>query len=199
MLQSAKRPANRPPETWKRLELFSIHEEAGNGLIFWDPKGTRIRHQIESLLKDLQYRVGYDFVTTPPIWRASTCGKSAVTLIFYRENLFAPMLTDDVEYIIKPMICPGHILIYKNQNHSYRDLPSASPSSERFTVMSAAASFTAPCACAGSPRTTPHFLHPGSDQGRGHGRSRPYYLLMDIFGFEVKVFLSTRPKICGNR
>ena len=106
----------------KQLDLFSIQEVAGSGLIFWHPNGAIIRKQMEDWMKDECLRRGYDLVVTPHVmkrelWKIS--GHEG----FYGENMYAPMELDDAEYRLKPMNCPGHILIYKNSPKSYRDLP----------------------------------------------------------------------------
>jgi len=106
----------------KELDLFSIQEETGAGLIYWHPKGARIRHTLETFWKDEHYKNDYEMVYTPHIgqkWLWETSGH----LGFYGENMFAPMEIDDKEYFLKPMNCPFHIMIYKDQLRSYRDLP----------------------------------------------------------------------------
>ena len=106
----------------KQLDLFSIQEVAGAGLIFWHPKGGLIRKIMEDWMRDECVRRGYSLVYTPHImrrelWRIS--GHESV----YAENMYPPMELDDAEYRLKPMNCPGHILIYKSTPKSYRDLP----------------------------------------------------------------------------
>ncbi len=106
----------------KQLDLFSIQEVAGAGLIFWHPKGGLIRKTMEDWMRDECIRRGYNMVYTPHImrrelWRIS--GHEAV----YAENMYPAMELDDAEYRLKPMNCPGHILIYKSSPKSYRDLP----------------------------------------------------------------------------
>jgi threonyl-tRNA synthetase len=104
------------------LDLFSIHEEAGSGLVLWHPKGAVIRRVIEDFWKDEHIKRGYSLVYTPHIakldlWKASGHWE------FYRDYLYSPMEVEGQEYIIKPMNCLGHILIYKTRQHSYRELP----------------------------------------------------------------------------
>src|ERR1700735_994810 len=106
----------------KQLDLFSIQEVAGAGLIFWHPKGGLIRKTMEDWMREECIRRGYDMVYTPHImrrelWKISGHEEN------YAENMYPPMELDDAEYRIKPMNCPGHILIYKNSPRSYRDLP----------------------------------------------------------------------------
>jgi threonyl-tRNA synthetase len=106
----------------KQLDLFSIQEVAGPGLVFWHPKGGIVRKVMEDWMKDECLRRGYQLVFTPHVmrrdlWRIS--GHEG----FYAGNMYTPMELDDAEYRLKPMNCPGHILIYKNSPKSYRDLP----------------------------------------------------------------------------
>lgn len=120
LLEEAKKRDHR--KLGKQLDLFSIHEEAGPGLIYWHPKGARIRHVIESYWKDEHYNNGYEMLYSPHIgksWLWQTSGH----LQNYKENMYAPMTIDEQEYFIKPMNCPFHIMMYKSQLRSYRDLP----------------------------------------------------------------------------
>jgi len=106
----------------KELELFSIHEEAGPGLVHWHPKGATIRRVIEDFWKDEHIKRGYDIVYTPHIAKVDLW-KTSGHWEFYREYLYSPMEVEGQEYILKPMNCLGHILIYKTKLHSYRELP----------------------------------------------------------------------------
>ena len=119
-IEEAKRRDHRKLGT--ELELFSIQEAAGPGLIFWHPKGGLIRTLVENWLREeLQHR-GYDMVFTPHImlfdlWKTSGHAN------FYKENMFGAVEVEKADYQLKPMNCPGHILIYKSKLRSYRDLP----------------------------------------------------------------------------
>jgi threonyl-tRNA synthetase len=106
----------------KQLDLFSIQEVAGAGLIFWHPKGGLIRKTMEDWMRDECIRRGYEMVFTPHIMRRELWKISGHDG-YYSENMYPPMELDDAEYRLKPMNCPGHILIYKNSPKSYRDLP----------------------------------------------------------------------------
>jgi threonyl-tRNA synthetase len=106
----------------KQLDLYSIQEVAGSGLIFWHPKGGLIRKTMEDWMRNECIRRGYEMVYTPHImrremWKISGHEEN------YGENMYPAMELDDAEYRLKPMNCPGHILIYKNSPKSYRDLP----------------------------------------------------------------------------
>jgi threonyl-tRNA synthetase len=106
----------------KELDLYSIQEETGVGLIYWHPKGGRIRAAIEDFWRTEHFRNGYELLFTPHIgksWLWETSGH----LGFYKGNMYSPMEIDRQDYLIKPMNCPFHIMIYKNQGRSYRDLP----------------------------------------------------------------------------
>jgi threonyl-tRNA synthetase len=106
----------------KQLDLFSIQEVAGAGLIFWHPKGGIIRKVMEDWMRDECLRRGYSMVFTPHVMRRELW-KISGHEGFYAANMYTPMELDDAEYRLKPMNCPGHILIYKNSPKSYRDLP----------------------------------------------------------------------------
>jgi len=106
----------------KQLDLFSIQDLAGPGLIFWHPKGGIIRKEMEDWMREEYIRRGYSLVYTPHVARRQlfhTSGHEG----YYSQNMFDAMELDDAEYRLKPMNCPGHILIYKDSLKSYRDLP----------------------------------------------------------------------------
>jgi threonyl-tRNA synthetase len=106
----------------KELDLFSIQELAGPGLIFFHPKGGIIRKQLEDWMRDQYLKRGYSLVYTPHVARFELW-KTSGHAGFYAQNMFSRMELDDAEYQLKPMNCPFHILIYKDKQHSYRDLP----------------------------------------------------------------------------
>jgi len=106
----------------KELDLFSLHEEAGPGLAYWHPKGATVRQMIEDFWKAEHRRRGYDIVYSPHIAKVHLWETSG-HWNFYRENMYSPMDIDDIQYVIKPMNCPFHILMYKTQLRSYRNLP----------------------------------------------------------------------------
>jgi len=127
----------------KQLDLFGIYEEAGPGLVFWHPKGAVIRQEIEKWVEEEHRKRGYERIYTPHIMKAELW-KTSGHYNFYRENMFfvpvvehdeeerlgneeVPLTCSEIEranwYAVKPMNCPGHILIYKSQPRSYRELP----------------------------------------------------------------------------
>jgi threonyl-tRNA synthetase len=119
-LEEAKKRDHR--KLGQELDLFSIQELAGPGLIFFHPKGAIIRKLIEDWMRDQYLARGYDLVYTPHVMRADLW-KTSGHLSHYAENMFAGMELDDAEYRLKPMNCPGHILIYRDKLRSYRELP----------------------------------------------------------------------------
>ncbi|MDA1353251.1 MAG: threonine--tRNA ligase [bacterium] len=106
----------------KELDLFSIQDEVGPGLILWHPKGARIRHLIEEYWKNMHFKADYELLYTPHVGRAKLWEKSG-HLDFYSENMFAPIEIENAQYYAKPMNCPFHIHIYNAKRWSYRDLP----------------------------------------------------------------------------
>ena len=106
----------------KELDLFSVLEEAGPGLVHWHPKGSVVRRVIEDFWKDEHFKRGYDILYTPHISKLDLW-KTSGHWEFYRDYLYSPMEIEGQEYIIKPMNCLAHILIYKVHQHSYRELP----------------------------------------------------------------------------
>ncbi|MEO5346655.1 MAG: threonine--tRNA ligase [Magnetococcus sp. YQC-9] len=106
----------------KELDLFSIQDDAGGGLVLWHPMGARVRQTIEDQWKKAHREAGYEFLFTPhmanlDLWRTSG------HLDFYRESMFNPMTVDEQAYQIRPMNCPFHILVFRSKIRSHRDLP----------------------------------------------------------------------------
>ena len=106
----------------RELDLFSFHEEYGPGLVYWHPKGGRVRAAIEDFWRAEHFRTGYELVYTPHIGK-STLWQTSGHLDFYNENMYSAMEVDEQDYYVKPMNCPFHIQIYKSTLRSYRDLP----------------------------------------------------------------------------
>lgn len=106
----------------RELDLFSVNDEIGPGLILWHPKGAMIRYLVEQFEQQEQLKRGYDLVYTPHI-ASEKIYKTSGHLETYAENMYSPMQIDEIDYYVKPMNCPGHIMIYKNSVHSYRELP----------------------------------------------------------------------------
>ncbi len=106
----------------KELDLFSVQDDVGPGLIHWHPKGARVRAIIEEFWRQEHFKAGYELLYSPHIGRAGLWETSG-HLGFYSENMYAPMAIDEVSYYVKPMNCPFHIQVYKSHKRSYRDLP----------------------------------------------------------------------------
>lgn len=119
-LEEAKRRDHRVLGT--QLDLYSINESVGAGLVLWHPKGAFIRHQFERFWYDEHFKNGYELVNSPHIahldlWRTSG------HLDFYNEDMYPPLEMESNQFQLKPMNCPFHIMIYKSRLRSYRDLP----------------------------------------------------------------------------
>ena len=119
-LEEAKKRDHR--KLGKELELFTIQDDIGAGLILWQPKGAQLRRLIEDFWKDEHYRHDYELLYTPHIARQDLW-KTSGHLDFYSENMYSSMDIDEVKYQLKPMNCPFHIGIYNCQKRSYRELP----------------------------------------------------------------------------
>lgn len=119
-LEEAKKRDHR--KLGKELELFTIRDEIGPGLILWQPKGAQLRRLIEDFWKDEHYRHDYELLYTPHIARQDLW-KTSGHLDFYSENMYSSMDIDEVKYQLKPMNCPFHIGIFNSEKRSYRELP----------------------------------------------------------------------------
>ncbi|SIT65755.1 threonyl-tRNA synthetase [Ectothiorhodosinus mongolicus] len=106
----------------QELNLFSVQEDAGGGLVFWHPNGARIRRAIESYWFEMHEKAGYEFLVTPHIANLDLW-KTSGHADFYAESMYEPMQDDHQSFQLKPMNCPFHVLIYKDRLRSYRDLP----------------------------------------------------------------------------
>ena len=106
----------------KDLDLFSIEDEAGAGLVFWHPRGARMRLLIEEFWRQAHFEGGYELLYTPHVADISLW-KTSGHLDFYAESMFGPMQVDEREYQLKPMNCPFHVLTYASKLRSYRELP----------------------------------------------------------------------------
>ncbi len=120
MLEEAKRRDHR--RLGRELDLFSIDDDIGSGLVLWHPKGAMVRGLIEDFWKGEHLQGGYHMLYSPHVAKIDLWGKSG-HLDFYRENMFSPMDLDGQEYVAKPMNCPFHIKIFQSHVRSYRELP----------------------------------------------------------------------------
>ncbi len=106
----------------KELDLFSTHDDAGSGLIYWHPKGARLRTVLEEWWRHEHFKNGYELLYSPHIGK-STLWETSGHLGFYSDNMYSPMDIDGSDYYVKPMNCPFHIKMYQSNMYSYRDLP----------------------------------------------------------------------------
>jgi threonyl-tRNA synthetase len=119
-LEEAKRRDHR--KLGKELDLFSIDETIGGGLVLWHPKGARVRYLAEQFWREEHYKQGYDLVASPHVARDSLWHTSG-HLSFYKENMYAGMEVEGQQYLVKPMNCPFHATMFKHGLRSYRELP----------------------------------------------------------------------------
>jgi len=179
----------------KELDLFSVHEEIGPGLILWHPKGATIRRIIEEFWIKEHLKRDYQLVYTPHVGRSKLWEISG-HLNYYKENMYPQMELDNQQYYIKPMNCPFHIMIYKTKVRSYRDLPI------RYCELGTVYRYERSGVLHGLLRVR------GFTQDDAHIFARPdqildeikevvkfAYFVLNRFGFkEYEVFVSTRPK-----
>lgn len=119
-LEEIKRRDHR--KVGKELDLFTIQDDIGPGLVLWHPKGAMVRLLIENFWREQHVKGGYDLVYSPHVARLDLW-KTSGHVDYYRENMFASMKVEGSEYQLKPMNCPYHIMIYQSHLRSYRDLP----------------------------------------------------------------------------
>jgi len=179
----------------KELDLFSIQDETGPGLILWHPKGAQIRLLIENFWREQHLANQYELVYSPHVARLDVW-KTSGHLDFYRENMYAPMMVESSEYQLKPMNCPFHIMVYKSHLRSYRDLP------VRYAELGTVYRYERSGVLHGLMRVR------GFTQDDAHIFCSPTQLadevrkvlkfttfLLETFGFsEFKMYLSTRPE-----
>lgn len=178
----------------KQLDLFSVHEEVGPGLVFWHPNLATVRATIEDYWRDEHRKRGYQFVFTPHI-ASEQLYEISGHLQSYGENMYSPMDIDGDPYRVKPMNCPGHIMIYKSKLRSYRDLPL------RFAELGTVYRYERSGVLHGMLRVR------GFTQDDSHIFCTPEQLeneitgildlidaLMTTFGYTYKAYLATRPE-----
>ncbi len=176
----------------KELDLYSIHEEAGAGFIYYHPKGAMLKSVLEDFLKREHIKRGYQLVAIPHLAKADLWKRSG-HMDYYRENMYV-MEVDGMEYVVKPMNCPGHILIFERKTVSYRDLPI------RYFELGTVYRYEKSGVLHGLLRVR------GFTQDDAHIFCTPDQLqdeiaavidfafdMMKIFGFDYEVDLSTRP------
>ena len=179
----------------RQLNLYSVHDEIGPGLIVWHPKGGRVRSLVEDYWKNLHYRLGYDVVYSPHIGKAQLWETSG-HLGFYSDNMFSPVEVDDQQYYLKPMNCPFHIQIYRSALHSYRELPL------RFAELGTVYRYERSGVLHGLMRVRGFtqddahiFCTPDQVEDEVGGVLELTFELLDAFGFkDYSIALSTRPE-----
>ena len=198
-LEEAKKRDHR--KLGKELDLFSVTDEVGPGLILWHPKGSRIRCLMEDFWKEEHFKNGYEMVHSPHAAKVDMW-KTSGHMDFYKDNIFSPMDIEGKEYVMKPMNCPFHIQIYKSRLRSYRDLP------VRYAELGTVYRYERSGVLHGLLRVR------GFTQDDAHLFCRPnqieeeiikvldlILLILKSFGFnEYKVYLSTQPdKFVGSK
>jgi threonyl-tRNA synthetase len=178
----------------KQLDLFSVHDEVGPGLIFWHPNLSTVRRVIEDYWRAEHLRRGYQFVFTPHI-ASEELYRISGHLETYSENMYSPMDIDGQAYRAKPMNCPGHIMIYKSRLHSYRDLPI------RFAELGTVYRYERSGVLHGMLRVRGFtqddshiFCTPQQLEGEIMGVLDLIDAMMNTFGYKYKAYLATRPE-----
>jgi threonyl-tRNA synthetase len=177
----------------RELDLFSIHEEVGAGLVHWHPKLGMVRHVLEGFWKEEHLKAGYQLVYTPHI-----ASEKLYTISGHLENyadiMYSPMQIDDQAYRAKPMNCPNHIMIYKSRPHSYRELPL------RFAELGTVYRYERSGVLHGMERVRGFtqddshiFCTPDQLQSEIEGVLKLMDLLLKTCGYEYRCYLATRP------
>lgn len=179
----------------KALDLFSLQEDIGGGLVLWHPKGACVRHVMETYWKDRHFKEGYELLYTPHVGRADLWEASG-HLGFYDESMFSEIDVEGQPYYLRPMNCPFHIMVYKNSQRSYRQLP------VRYAELGTVYRYERSGTLHGLMRVR------GFTQDDAHIICTPDQVqdeilsvldfcvdVLKVFGFEkVKIYLSTRPE-----
>ncbi len=181
----------------KELELFSLHEEAGPGLVYWHPKGAKIRQIIEDTWRDKHNRNGYDIVYTPHIgksWLWETSGH----LDFYKEGMYPAMEMDKSDYYAKPMNCPFHVMIYKTGKHSYRELPFRWAELGTVYRYEKAGALHGLTRVRGFTQDDAHLICTPEQMDEEISRVLKFSLeMLEMFGFkDYDIYISTQPEKC---
>ena len=179
----------------RELDLFSTHEELGPGLIVWHPKGGRVRAIVEDYWRELHYRHGYEVVYTPHVGR-SRLWQTSGHLDFYSDNMYSPMDVDGQDYFMKPMNCPFHIMVYRSDLRSYRDLPMRLGELGTVYRYERSGVLHGLMRVRGFTQDDAHiFCTPDQVESEVMGILDLAFELLDTFGFEDRrIYLSTRPE-----
>ena len=178
----------------RELDLFSIHEEVGPGLVLWHPKLGIVRHVLEQFWKEEHWKRGYQFVYTPHI-ASEKLYQISGHLENYADIMYSPMLIDEQAYRAKPMTCPGHIMIYNSRRHSYRELPI------RFAELGTVYRYERSGVLHGMERVRGFtqddshiFCTPDQLQSEVQGVLDLMHHLLSTFGYTYDCYLATKPK-----
>ena len=179
----------------RELDLFSIHDEVGPGLIIWHPKGAMVRTIVEDLWRKEHLSRGYQFAYSPHIGR-SRLWETSGHLDFYHDSMFAPMDVDGQEYYAKPMSCPFHIMYYKSGLRSYRDLPIRIGELAAVYRYEKSGVLHGLLRVRGFTQDDAHiFCRPDQVEEEVHGVMDFTFYLLGLFGFtDYEIYLSTRPE-----
>ena len=179
----------------RELDLFSVHDETGPGLVIWHPKGARVRGIVEDLWKREHYRAGYDLVYTPHVGRARLWETSG-HLENFKENMFAAMDMEGQDYYLKPMNCPFHIMYYRSGLRSYRDLPMRIGELGSVYRYERGGTLHGMLRVRGMTQDDAHiFCRPDQIADEVNGVLDLTFHLLDMFEFsDYEVMLSTRPE-----
>lgn len=191
-LEEAQRRDHR--KLGRDLDMYMVSDEIGPGLILWQPKGATVRYLVEQFEQQEQIARGYKLVYTPHIASEKIYRQSG-HLETYNENMYSPMSIDEVDYYLKPMNCPGHIMIFKNDVRSYRDLPI------RYAELGTVYRYERSGTLHGMLRVR------GFTQDDAHIFCTPEQVvdeveavidlaqhMANVFGYEFKAYLATRPE-----
>ena len=192
-LEEAKKRDHR--KLGKELDLFTMQDEIGPGLILWQPKGAQLRRLVEDYWKDEHYRHDYELLYTPHIARQDLW-KTSGHLDFYSENMYSPMEIDDVAYQLKPMNCPFHIGVYNSNKRSYRELPIRWCELGTVYRYERAGALHGLLRVRGFTQDDAHiFCTPDQLEDEIYNILELNLLILKTFGFsEYEVYLSTRPE-----
>jgi threonyl-tRNA synthetase len=178
----------------RELDLYSIHEEVGPGLIHWHPRLGMVRHLLEGFWKEEHLKRGYQLVYTPHI-ASERLYEISGHLENYADIMYSPMLIDEQAYRAKPMNCPGHIMIYNSRKHSYRELPL------RFAELGTVYRYERSGVLHGMERVRGFtqddshiFCRPDQLQDEVQGILDLMHHLLSTFGYEYRCYLATRPR-----
>ncbi|MDR1612132.1 MAG: threonine--tRNA ligase [Planctomycetota bacterium] len=190
-LEAAKKRDHR--HLGRQLSLFSTEQDIGPGLILWHPNGAMIRHQVEEFWKEEHLKRGYQFLYTPHIASEAVYRRSG-HLQNYGDMMYSPMDIDGQPYRVKPMNCPGHILIYNSGVHSYRDLPLRWCELGTVYRYEPSGTLHGMLRVRGFTQDDSHiFCTPEQTESEINRVLDLMEHMMKVFGYEYKAFLATRP------